>query len=125
MKTLCKSFFALAALALVSTTAAQAATVVHISGSTAYRSALYNALAHILSSPTAVFVGSNLAGANDAAFQGTIGSTTYQVECHMGGSVTGIAGLTVPASNHYNFLKWDASAAAVTAGGQSNFYSPY
>jgi hypothetical protein len=124
MKTLCKSFFALAALALVSTTA-QAQTVVHLSGSTAYRSAVYNALAHILTSPTAVFIGSNLAGANDSAWQGTIGSTTYQVECHWGGSVTGIVGLTVPASNHYNFQTWLASATAVTAGGQSNFFSPY
>ncbi len=127
MKTLCKSFFALAAAVLVSTTAAQAVpTIVNISGSTAYRSALYNSLATVLTAPTAVYTGNALlAGSSDSAWRGTIGATTYEVRCHMGGSVTGIVGLSAPATNHYNFMQWDASAAAVTPGTQTNFYSPY
>jgi len=123
MKSICKSLIALSALALVSTTA-HAQTVVHLSGSTAYRSAVYNALAHILTNPVAVYSGSSLAGANIATFQGTIGSTTYEVRCHFTGSVTGIAGLTVPASNQYSFLHY-AGGSAVIPGGQSNFFSPY
>ena len=125
MKTLSKSFLALAAFALVSTTAAQATSVLHISGSTAFRSATINAVANVLTSPTAVYYGSSLAGANDLAFQGTYAGNTVQVELHFSGSLTGIAGLTAPASNNYNFCKYQASGTTVTPGGQSNFYSPY
>jgi len=127
MKTLCKSFIALAAIAMVSTTAAQATTqVVHLSGSTAFRAAAYNAIARALTSPSATYIGSSLASANDAAIQGTLGGVTYQVECHWSGSLTGIVALTAPATNKYNFEKYvSGTSAPVTVGGQSNFYSPY
>jgi hypothetical protein len=126
MKTLWKSLLTLAALALLSTTGAQAQTVLHLTGSTSFRSAVYNAITHVLTSPTAVYIGNTLASANDAAFQGTFGGNTYSIECHWGGSVTGVVGLTAPASNKYNFQTYlSGSATSVTAGGQSNFYSPY
>jgi hypothetical protein len=126
MKSLCKSLVALAAVALVSTSAAHAVTTYHISGSTAYRAAVVNALAHILTSPTAIYSGSSLPGANDSAWQGTFGGATIQVECHFNGSLTGIAGLTSPSANKYNFMVYSSAGtpAAVTAGGQANFYSP-
>jgi hypothetical protein len=125
MKTLRKSLFAFAAIALLSTTAHAQTVVVHFVGSNTDRSATYNALAHILTNPTAVYIGSNLASANDSAWQGTLAGTTYQVECHWAGAVTGIVGLTAPATNKYNFQPYLSSGTAVTAGGQSNFFSPF
>jgi len=136
MKTLCKSLFALTAAALVSTTAARANVTFHVSGSTAFRAAAINAITRILAPTQAVYIGSSLAGANDCAFQGTLAGVTgpVTVECHFGGSITGIVGLTQPASNHYHFQTFDtttggaantSAARAATAGGQSNFFSPY
>lgn len=125
MKTLSKSLLALSAFAFFSTIAHAQTVVIHLVGSNTDRSANYNALAHILTNPTAVYIGSNLASANDSAWQGTLGGVTYQVECHWSGALTAIVGLTAPATNQYNFQPYLSSGTAVTPGGQSNFFSPF
>lgn len=119
---------ALTALALVTTSVAQASVIFRLSGSTAYRAAVNNAIPHILTGCTGNYIGSNVAGANDIAFQGTLAGVTgtVTVECHWTGSLTGVVALSNPSANKYNFLAYDsAHAATITAGAQANFYSPY
>jgi len=127
MKALKKLLFATVALAAASITAAPAATVtIHLAGSTAYRSAVHNAIAHILTSPTGAYIGGNLAGASYSVIQGTVGSDTVIFETAWNGSITGIKAITAPSTNKFPMLLPGGNTlTAVTASGQSNFYSPY
>ena len=128
MNTFCKKMVALTALALVTTSVAQASVIFRLSGSTAYRAAVNNAIPHILTGCTGNYIGSNVAGANDIAFQGTLAGVTgtVTVECHWSGSITGVVALSNPSANKYNFLAYDSvHASPITAGAQANFYSPY
>src|SRR5271170_1614848 len=128
MKTLKKFFVAAYALATIASSA-QADVTIHITGSTAYRSAVHNALAHILSSPTAAYVGSNLAGANQAVFKGTISGITgnVYVETVWNGSISGQNALV----NNPTTLAWispsniPGSGATVIPDGQTGFYTNF
>jgi hypothetical protein len=90
----------------------------HVGGSTAFRSAVHNAIVHLLAQNGTVKVaynGSSLAGANQAVFQGTITglSGTTTIETAWNGSITGIAGIVEPATEKFAFL----TAANIPATG--------
>jgi hypothetical protein len=96
-------------LLVTASSSAFAQTVIHIGGSTAYRSAVHNAIVHLMTANGGTchvaFAGtSGLAGANQAVFQGTVAglSGTTTVETAWNGSITGVAGLV--ASNQFTFL---------------------
>ncbi len=96
MKSKMKSVLAVASLiALGAGSLAQAQTVIHVTGSTAFRGAANNAFGNVLQSGwKAGFVGSSLSGANQAVYVGTttaaFGSLPVVIETDFTGSSTGV-----------------------------------
>lgn len=83
------------ALALAFTGAASAQTVLRLSGATAYRASTHSAIQEIMTGESYGFVGSNLAGANEAIFKGTVAGVAGQVVIitKWSGSVGGVEDL--------------------------------
>ncbi len=111
---------------------------IHIAGSTAYRSAVNNAIANLMThtgSPTtygqAAYIGTNLAGANIATFVGTIsnvnGGNPVAVEVYWSGSFSGQADLL----SNPTTIPWispsvvPTSGANAVPGGQSGFITNF
>ncbi len=70
-------------------------TVVRITGSTAYRAAVHQAILTLLgSSNQTAYVGSNIAGANNAIFYGSYAGSPIVIKTDWTGSVGGIKALT-------------------------------
>jgi hypothetical protein len=120
---------AVSLLAMLSTSA-NADTLIHISGSTAYRSAVHNAIANLMTAGGGTchcaYVGSTIAGANQAVFQGTISTApslgTVTVETSWNGSISGIAGMVSPSTHKFTFITAGAiSSITVTPSAQSGF----
>ena len=78
------------ALALFGSSAFAATFTAHVAGSSAFRAATENAIVRALTSPTAAYLGSSLAGASQATFQGGVGNDTFIVECAWTGSASGV-----------------------------------
>jgi hypothetical protein len=89
-------------LALAFASIASASTVIHFSGSTAFRVATEDAIVHVLTNPVAASVGTNadMTKNNIAVVSGTMTisgtPTTVVFELHWGGSVGGIQMATTP-----------------------------
>lgn len=89
-------------LALACASMASAATVIHFSGSTAFRVATEDAIVHALTNPVGASVGTNadMTKNNIAVVSGTMtiggNPTTVVFELHWGGSVGGIQMATTP-----------------------------
>ncbi len=93
-------------LGLAATASAQT-TVVHITGSTAFRSAVHNAILAQMTGETYAYAPSptTLNSASQSNFFGTIaGHTNVLIKCSWSGSVTGIQSLVAPASRVDSFL---------------------
>lgn len=89
-------------LGLASTASSQE--VVRISGSTAFRSAVHNAILTLMSGETWAFNNAALNSATQANFRGTLAGHDVLIKCSWSGSVTGIQSLTAPASRVDLFL---------------------
>lgn|GEM_PF-1198888 len=88
-----KSFKTLLASAAILTcaTAVQAQTVVRITGSTAFRSAMNNGIKNIFDAGVTIgHTGSSFTGSSQVIYKGTIGGNPVIVKTSMGGSVGGI-----------------------------------
>lgn len=83
----------LAAAVIGVATAVNAQTVIDITGSTAGRSAVHNAILTVLSNETFAFNGSNLSRAGKALFKGNIGATPVIVRTSWSGSAAGVRDL--------------------------------
>lgn len=114
---------ALLGLALAGTAPA-APIIVKITGSTAFRSAIHASIASLMPdggtvpetvafSPTS----SNLAGATQANFHGTIDGVEVLIKCSWNGSVEGVEGLTNPTELAINFLGDAVYGTANSAAG--------
>jgi hypothetical protein len=96
MKTLGKLIFSAAAVLAMLASTAKADVTVRITGSTAFRSAVHNALINILGAGCkAAYNGSSLSGANQAVFTGAVKGVTgvVTVETDWTGSLSGINAL--------------------------------
>ena len=83
-------FIMLGMLALGMTTMAQAQTVIHYTGSTAYRGQTHNAILHAMTSGSYGYVGTSFSGASQAIFVGTINGTSVIIKTSWSGSEAGI-----------------------------------
>jgi hypothetical protein len=96
MKTL--RFLLASAAATVIAGSASAATVVHITGSTAFRASVVAAIIDQLTSPTGAYIGSSISGANQAVITGTSkshsGDGVITYELAWSGSISGLQSLT-------------------------------
>jgi hypothetical protein len=96
MKTL--RFLLASAAAAVIAGSASAATVVHITGSTAFRASVVAAIIDQLTSPTGAYIGSSISGANQAVITGTSkshsGDGVITYELAWSGSISGLQSLT-------------------------------
>ncbi len=88
MKLLLKSLAAVAALAFAGTASAQQQIV--ITGSTAFRGEAHDGILALLDNPTYAYVGSDLKGASQAIFRGTLGGTPLVIKTGWSGSITGL-----------------------------------
>lgn len=104
------------ALSLGLATSAHSQTVVRISGSTAFRSSVHNAILAIMSGETYAYTGSTLSSASQSNFRGTIGGEDVLIKCSWSGSVGGIQALTNPSSRVDLFL---ANSVVGNGAGQS------
>jgi hypothetical protein len=79
-------------LALSTAGAAQAQTVIHITGSTAFRSAVHTAITHILTNYTYAYTGTSFTGASSAIFTGTAltNGISVIIKTSWSGSLAGI-----------------------------------
>lgn len=80
----------LAAISLAAASSGNAQTVIDITGSTAGRSAVHNAIRSVLSNETFVYNGSNFNGASKTLFKGDIGGTPVIVRTSWSGSAAGV-----------------------------------
>jgi hypothetical protein len=126
------ALLALASASVQAATAPTATNVIHIAGSTAFRSAVHNAIARLMGSTgTAAYIGTNLAGANLAVFSGTIGGSSVVVETAWLGSLSGQGYLIN--NNNDTFLTAaniptsgaNAAKAPTSAGTQTPFFTNY
>ena len=111
-----KSFKMLLAATAILTCAAsvQAQTIVRITGSTAYRSAMNTAIKNTFDAGVTIgHTGSSFTGSSQVIFKGTVGGNAVIVETGMGGSVGGV--YTVSNSLPVNFLA-DTAADSLTVG---------
>jgi hypothetical protein len=96
--------------------AAQAQTVVHITGSTAFRSAAHNAIKNILgANVTYGFTGTSFTGASQAIFTGWVGGQPVVIKTSWSGSTGGYQ--TVAQAIPVKFLP---DATPQSAGGSAN-----
>jgi hypothetical protein len=83
-------------LALSTAGAAQAQTIIHITGSTAFRSAVHTAITHIMTNFTYGYSGASFTGASQAIFHGTVLTTNgtqigpVYIKTSWSGSLAGI-----------------------------------
>lgn len=97
---------------------------VRITGSSAYRGAVMNAIAHLLTTPTGAYVGSSLGGANQSIVTGTLtnaaggfpAGTTVFFKCSWSGSVAGLIVGTTGANTAAQFLATSNTMTTVTPG---------
>jgi hypothetical protein len=85
-----KNSLLLAAATFVAASSANAQTVIDITGSTAGRSAVHNAIRTVLSNETFVYNGSNFNGASKVLFKGDISGTPVIVRTTWSGSAAGV-----------------------------------
>ena len=125
MKTYTKFLLTVGLLSLASAGLVQAQTIVRITGSSAYRGAVTNAILHLLTSPTAGYVGSSLAGANTQIIEGTLTNTAGSFTAGTAvifktswtGSLSGIVALTTNGNTANPFLSTsNTGLASATAG---------
>lgn len=115
---------ALSLLAMLGSSA-RADITIHVTAATYYRSAVTNAIVHLLSqgggTVKVAYVGSNLAGSSSAVFQGSVPSSSspslnalgvITVEASYAGSITSLASLVEPATIKLTY----PTAAAITTG---------
>jgi len=109
------------ALALFGSQAFAATFTVHVAGSSAFRAATENAIVRALTSPTAAFLGSSLAGASQATFQGGVGADTFIVECAWTGSASGVQTVQTGAqvSITFNGTAGDTTHVWISAAGNT------
>jgi hypothetical protein len=118
MKTV--KLFLVAALCLASVGLANGQTVIRLTGSTAYRANVHNAITHILSSGfTYAYSGASLGGSQYAIFHGTVGADSVTIKTSWSGSEGGLQ--TV--SHQDNVLFYNDSVAGTT-GGTPNVGTP-
>src|SRR6266446_4221111 len=108
---------------------ARAVNFVYIVGSTAFRSAAFNAITNsfdaIPSFATRDGSASSGNNANWMLFHGNIGSVETWVDCHWSGSEDGLAATAQPLANSTIFLKTDGSvsysiSSSKPASGETN-----
>jgi len=85
-----KNSLLLAAATFVAASSANAQTVIDITGSTAGRSAVHNAIRTVLSNETFVYNGSSFNGASKALFKGDISGTPVIIRTSWSGSAAGV-----------------------------------
>lgn len=119
MKTTLKLMLAAGLLSAGFVGTASAQTDVYLTGSSAFRNAVSNSIAHLLTTPVGVGDGSSFAGSTHQVFKGTISGTTYYFHTCWTGSLSGLISVTNPttAQNAY----WpetaaDTSGTALTPG---------
>ena len=121
---------AIVGLSLLNMADAATVTVIHITGSTAYRANTHNAIMHILGGTPATgtantlpagsgyaYTGSSLGGAGQAIFHGFYSGNEVLVETSWSGSAAGIQ--TVAGSLPVNFLDDSTSTTTTGNGGLS------
>lgn len=108
-------------LALSLASSAQATTVIHISGSSAFRKAVHQAIQDILNPGyTYAYTGSNISGASAANFTGTTKTGGYAVtiQTAFSGSVGGVATVSQQVAPTFGFLNInDAQLSGTGQGG--------
>lgn len=109
----------LAGLGLLAfSTAAEAQTVIRLTGSSAYRGATHNAILNVMASgKTYGYTGSSLSGASQAIFTGTIGGESVIIKTSWSGSVAGVQ--TVSQGINVNFLPNGTSQSSGGTGSAS------
>ncbi len=113
---LLKQLLTAGALCLALATAADAQTVVRLTGSTAFRGATHTALTKIITGLNYGYTGGTLSGASQAIFTGSVGGNPVIVKTSWSGSVGGIQ--TVSQGLNVNFLADDT--AGLSPGGTAN-----
>ena len=108
----------LAAAVIGAAATGNAQTVIDITGSTAGRSAVHQAILTVLSNETYVYNGSNLNGASKALFKGDLGATPVIVRTSWSGSAAGVRDV---AQN--NSSVWFANTAIDTVALNGNAVS--
>ena len=106
---------ALAAAVLGSTVGAQAQTTIDITGSTAGRGAVHNAILAALTGETYRFNGSNFNGAGRVLFRGNLGTNQVVVRTAWSGSAAGVRDVAMN-----NSSVWFINNGAFTAGALNN-----
>src|SRR5882724_3836545 len=118
MNTVQKSLSAAALLALGLVSQANADTV-YITGSTAFRSAVFQAITNSFDAvPTIATRGGSATSGNNGSymvFHGTVSAADEWVTCHWTGSEDGIAAVAVPGSNPEFFLLTDGSVTGISS----------
>jgi hypothetical protein len=120
MKLNYKTLGVLLGLGLVSS--ASAVNFVYITGSTAFRSVVFQGITNSFDAVPQIATrdGSAASGNNGnwMLFHGNVGGVETWVDCHWSGSEDGIAGVAVPGSNPTYFLKTDGSVAYTISSGK-------
>lgn len=116
-----KNIILASAFALGLASAASGQTTVRLTGSTAFRASVHNALLSIMSGETYAYGGNDgtFANAAHAIFHGTIGGEAVIVKTSWSGSVGGIQALDSPASLVTNFINSSVIGTAGGLGGQA------
>lgn len=121
----------LAAFAVSSSASAQ--TIINITGATAFRAAAHNAIIDILGGAGTVkyaYVGSTLAGTNQAIFEGTISGQPFIIRTRQSGSTQGIADVVnqTPISTYLDVALTAADrvvgGASISATGKTTTATP-
>ena len=108
------SKLALAALALLAVNKAGAQTIIDITGSTAFRSAVHNSLVAQFNGTTGAgyaYTGTDVTKANQALFKGRLSGVDFIVRTSFNGSVTGIQKVASGATD-VAFIPTNATAAS-------------
>jgi len=110
---------------------ANAQTIIHITGSTAFRAGVHQAIKDVLQPGTTTigYVGSSLSGASEAIFNGTTingGAIPVTIKTYWSGSVGGIQTVSgqLPLANAWLTNGSPASSGSGTAIGSPGFESP-
>jgi len=104
-----------AALGFAAAADVQAQTVIDVTGSTAGRTAVHQAILTALSNETFVYNGSNFNGASKVLFKGDIGGTPVIIRTSWSGSAAGVRDV---AQN--NSAVWFANTSINTSGANNN-----
>jgi len=113
-------------LALCTAGVAQAQTVIHITGSTAFRSAVHTAILGILTDYTYAYTGSSFTGANSAIFTGTALTNHIPViiKTSWSGSLAGILTVSQQLPITGFLTNSTPQSASGTSGAATNYDAP-